>query len=64
MIEYRVQYADYGSEKIGEELTDAIMSLEEARAWIAEHAHAEYVILQRTAGSPPPIWSLLPAATE
>lgn len=64
MIEYRVQYANYGSEKTGKELTDEIMSLEEARTWISEHAHTEYVILQREAGSPPSIWSLLPSANE
>lgn len=29
MIEYRVQYANYNSEKIGDELADEIMSLEE-----------------------------------
>lgn len=64
MIEYRVQYANYASEVRGDQLTEEIMSLEEARAWISEHPHTEYVILQREAGSPPSIWSLLRSADE
>jgi hypothetical protein len=63
-MEYRVQFANYWSEKNGDEVTDEIMSLEEARTWISEHAHTEYVILQREAGSPPSIWSLLPSANH
>lgn len=64
VIEYRVQYANYSSEKIGDELTEEIMSLEEARTWISEHPRTEYVILQREAGSPPSLWSLLPSTNE
>lgn len=59
-MEYRVQYANYASEKIGDELTDETMSLEEARTWISKHAPTAYVILQRDAGPPPSRWSLLP----
>lgn len=64
MIEYRVQYAKYSSEISGDELTNEIMSLEEARAWISEHPQVEYVILQREAGAPPSLWSLVPGHEE
>lgn len=60
MIEYRVQYANHSSEIRGDELTDDIMSLAEACTWISEHPQTEYVILQREAGAPPSLWSLLP----
>ncbi|MET0886088.1 MAG: hypothetical protein ABWX92_06520 [Mycetocola sp.] len=64
MIEYRVQYANYSSEKTGEELADEIMSLEQARAWISEHPQTEYVILQREAGSSLSLWSPLPCVNN
>ena len=58
-MEYRVQFANYWSEKNGDEVTDEIMSLEDARHWIANHPQTEYVILQREADAPGSIWSLL-----
>ena len=64
MKEYRVQFADYWSERNGDEVTDRVMSLEDARLYIAQHPETEYVILERTAGEPPSIWSLLSPEDE
>lgn len=59
MREYRVQFANYWSEKNGDEVTDETMSLEDARRWVANHPQTEYVILHREADAPGAIWSLL-----
>jgi hypothetical protein len=64
MKEYRVQFKNYWSEKNGDEVTARAMSLEEARRYIAEHPETEYVVLQRTAGDPASIWSLLSPEDE
>lgn len=59
MREYRVQFANYRSEKTGDEVTNETMSLEDARRWVANHPQTEYVILHREADTPGAIWSLL-----
>ncbi|GAB3149267.1 hypothetical protein GCM10027058_11240 [Microbacterium neimengense] len=64
MKEYRVQFKNAWSERNGDEVTARVMSLEEARRFIAEHPETEYVILQRTAGDPPSIWSVLAPEDE
>jgi hypothetical protein len=61
VIEFRVQYADYASEKTGAELpAEDVMSLEEARQWIAAHPTTEYVVLRRTRqqGGEPSLWEV------
>ncbi len=64
MKEYRVQFKNYWSEKNGDEVTGRVMSLANARRYIAEHPETEYVILERTAGDPPSIWSLFSPDAE
>jgi hypothetical protein len=63
-MEYRVQFANYWSEKNGDEVTDETMSLEDARRWVSNHPQSEYVILQREADAPGSIWSLLSLENE
>ncbi|QCQ17138.1 hypothetical protein [Microbacterium sp. RG1] len=62
--EYRVQFKNYWSERNGDEVTERVMTLADARRFIAEHPETEYVILQRSAGDPPSIWSLLAEEEE
>ncbi|WP_230006023.1 hypothetical protein [Microbacterium sp. Bi128] len=64
MMEYRVQFANYWSEKNGDEVTEETMSLEDARRWISRHPQTEYVILQREADLPGAIWSLVSRENE
>ncbi|MDR6200255.1 ABC-type nitrate/sulfonate/bicarbonate transport system substrate-binding protein [Microbacterium sp. SORGH_AS428] len=59
MKEYRVQFKNSWSEKNGDEVTERVMTLEDAQRFIAEHPETEYVVLERSAGDPPSIWSLL-----
>lgn len=58
MKEYRVQFKNSWSEKNGDEVTERVMTLEDAQRFIAEHPETEYVVLERSAGDPPSIWSL------
>lgn len=60
-MEYRVQFANAWSEKNGDEVPEETMSLEDARRFIADHPETEYVILRRTAGAAPSLWSLVPS---
>ncbi|MFG6491629.1 hypothetical protein [Microbacterium sp. P03] len=60
MMEYRVQFANAWSEKNGDEVPSETMSLEDAQRFIVDHPETEYVILVRTVGAEPSIWSLLP----
>lgn len=62
--EYRVQFKNSWSERNGDEVTDRVMSLEDARRYIAEHPETEYVILERTEGDPPSVWSLISSEDE
>jgi hypothetical protein len=64
VTEYRVQFKNAWSERNGGEVTERVMSLGDARRFIAEHPETEYVILQRSAGDPPSIWSLLAEEEE
>jgi len=64
VTEYRVQFKNAWSERNGDEVTERVMSLGDARRFIAEHPETEYVILQRSAGDPPSIWSLLAEEEE
>ncbi len=56
--------ACYRSGRNGDQVTDRVMSLEDARRYIAEHPETEPVIPERTAGEPPSIWSLLRRKTS
>lgn len=58
VMEYRVQFANDWSEKNGDEVASEVMPLEEAQQFIADHPETEYVILERTAGVEPSIWSV------
>lgn len=64
MTEYRVQFANYWSEKNGDEVTDEVMSLEDARRSVSNHPRSEYVILQREADLPGAIWSVVSGENE
>lgn len=64
MKEYRVQFKNAWSERNGDEVTERVMSLEDARRFIAERPETEYVILERTAGDPPSIWSVFASVDE
>ncbi|MFF0910321.1 hypothetical protein ACFWZW_06490 [Microbacterium enclense] len=61
MTEYRVQFAHHWSEKNGDEPpSEQVMTLEDARRWIASHPGVDYVILQRTrtVGAEPSLWTV------
>ncbi|MEV8136759.1 hypothetical protein [Microbacterium aurantiacum] len=57
MTEYMVQFRNYWSEKNGDVRPDGTMSLNEAQRYVAEHPETEYVILHRTGGAEPSLWT-------
>lgn len=63
-MEYRVQFKNYWSERNGDDVTDEVTSLEDARRWILNHPQTEYVILQREVDVPGSIWSVLSLENE
>jgi hypothetical protein len=60
-MENRVQFSNAWSEKDGDAVPSETMSLEDAQRFIADHPETESVILHRTAGAEPSIWSALPS---